>query len=379
MVVMAVRVNAKYGIGLDLNPSNFARGEDRLYYLDDELYPTLSEPLLAGALVARIPEEPGVSPAEWKEWGAHVVRDLDAAGFATLAWERIADEILQYPVAGQFEASRAALGESFHARVVAMAKRRRGRARAASRRVTCVLADVHANLPALEAILGAAGAAGADSYLFVGDAVGYGPHPAECIARIAELGDAILLRGNHDHAVASAEFDVGMAGVARHCAEWTRSVLSEEALAWLAALPVDHIEAGWMAVHGAPRDPRRFFAYVYELTYEDNLRHLAQQRMPVCFYGHTHVQLAYATLAGGPAKVSPTSSLDISGRGPVLVNPGSVGQPRDGDPRAAFALWDRRASAVSFHRVVYDVDRTLRDLRDRGLPEPLSRRLRTGT
>src|SRR5690606_28591274 len=120
--------------------------------------------------------------------------------------------------------------------------------------------------------------------------------------RLAELPRAHLIRGNHDHAIAANRFELGMNSLARQCAEWTRQQLGAAELAWLAELPIEHVEEGWVAVHGAPRDPHRFLAYVYELTYEDNLRHLREHRIPLCFYGHTHVQLTHVELAGGPSK-----------------------------------------------------------------------------
>jgi diadenosine tetraphosphatase ApaH/serine/threonine PP2A family protein phosphatase len=187
-----------------------------------------------------------------------------------------------------------------------------------------------------------------------------------------------LLRGNHDHAIGTGRLDVGMNRVARQCAEWSISVLRPAELQWLSSLEVEHVDGEWMAVHGAPRDPRKFLAYVYELTYEDNLRYLRQQAVPHCFYGHTHVPLVHVEPPSGPVKLHDSRSVDLRPTWPTLVNPGSVGQPRDGDPRAAFALWDRRAQRVSFHRAVYRVSDTLSDLRARDLPAELQMRLVTG-
>jgi diadenosine tetraphosphatase ApaH/serine/threonine PP2A family protein phosphatase len=167
--------------------------------------------------------------------------------------------------------------------------------------------------------------------------------------------------------------------LARRCAEWTQSALGTSELGWLAALPVEHVSSEWMAVHGAPRDPRRFFAYVYELTYEDNLRDLRERRMRVCFHGHSHVQMAHAELAAGPTKIPGPCRYQLDPRYRFLVNPGSVGQPRDGDARAAFALWNRRTGELAAMRAPYDVERTVRAIRARGLPEQLERRLSTGT
>jgi diadenosine tetraphosphatase ApaH/serine/threonine PP2A family protein phosphatase len=375
MLQASVDVHRAHGLGLDVNPANFARapsGAGRLFYLDDEFYDAVDERNLAGAIAARIPEEPGATPAGWAAWGAALVGRLDLGAFT---WERVRDEVRAYPLPERFEAHRAAL--------VAALPDGGPRARRAPPKgppkLTCVLADVHANRPALDAVLADARARGADSYLFLGDAVGYGPHPADCVARLAELEAATFVRGNHDHAIATGAFEVGMNRLARRSAQWTRSSLGEADLAWLGALPLDQVGDGWVAVHGAPKDPHRFLAYVYELTYEDNLRYLRREGIPLCFYGHTHVQMTHAELAAGAIKLPGARTIEIDRKRRYLVNPGSVGQPRDGDPRAGYALWNRATDQIATLRVGYDVERTIEALRAAALPEELEPRLRAGT
>jgi diadenosine tetraphosphatase ApaH/serine/threonine PP2A family protein phosphatase len=131
-------------------------------------------------------------------------------------------------------------------------------------------------------------------------------------------------------------------------------------------------------VHGAPRDPNRFLAYVYELTYEDNLRYLRGRSVPVCFYGHTHVQLIHVDRVAGPDKLPGPRRTELNRRNVWLVNPGSVGQPRDGDVRAAYALWDPISETLETIRAAYDVDRTVRALRAAALPPRLEERLLAG-
>lgn len=372
LIQAGIDVHRVHGLGLDLNPSNFARAAEggRLYYLDDEFYDDLTCANVATAIVARIPEERAATPDDWARCGAALRRALVVGRFT---WAELADEIRRYPLSELFEGSREALLGALHAEPPRVAGER-----GASGGLVCVLADVHGNLAALEAVLREARASGADEYLFLGDAVGYGPRPAECVARLAELPRARHVRGNHDHAIASGKLDVGMNGLARECALWTRDVLGPTELAWLGELPVEQVESGWMAVHGAPRDPHRFLAYVYELTYEENLRTLRDRRMPICFYGHTHVQLMHVELAGGPSKLRGERSVELTPHHTWLVNPGSVGQPRDEDPRAAFALWDRTTGTLVTRRVAYDLDRTIRELRAADLPSKLELRLRAG-
>lgn len=368
MLQMSIDTHRAHGLGLDLNPANFAteRGSSTLYYLDDELYDRLDVRDVAGAIVARIPEEAGADASAWSAWGAELHATLALAGFT---WSEIREEITRYPLHERYHPSRDAL-------LAALAAARP--LRRAPGELTCVIADVHANGAALDAVLADARAHGAERFLFLGDAIGYGPDPAYCIRRLAELPHARLIRGNHDHAIAHDRFELGMNSLARECAAWTRAQLGAAELAWLAALPTEHVEAGWVAVHGAPRDPQKFLAYVYELTYEDNLRHLREQRIPLCFYGHTHVQLTHVERARGPTKLPGVREIELDPRHYWLVNPGSVGQPRDGDVRAAYALWRPSTGELATLRVAYDLDRTLTHLRAAGLCAQLEHRLRAG-
>jgi diadenosine tetraphosphatase ApaH/serine/threonine PP2A family protein phosphatase len=372
MLQMSIEVDERSQLGLDVSPANFGvpRGERKLYYLDDEFYQVLTARNLASAIVARIPEEPHLGPSLWKAWGTQLRGRLRLGRFS---WNQIAEEISLYPLPRKFADCLAALsGELTEAVHVSKMSR------STSGQLTCVLADVHANRPALEAVLDDARMRGADSFVFLGDAVGYGPHPADCIKLLAELPRAVLIRGNHDHAVGTGHLEQGMNRVARWCAEWTRSALNEEELRWLAGLPIEHVNDDWMAVHGAPRDPRKFLAYVYELTYEDNLKYLRDHHVPLCFYGHTHVQLTHVEFAAGPAKLPGRQTIKLNAKYPYLVNPGSVGQPRDGDTRAAYALWNRTTKQITTMRVPYNAQRTLEDLHALEFPSQLATRLLGG-
>lgn len=375
MIQRSIDVYCSTGLGLDLNPSNFGRTEapsNGLYYLDDEHYLTFSERDLAGALVARIPEESAADSERWRALGAGLFQRLDLRAFT---WESLRQEVRAYPLPERFESSREALLEG----AAPPSRTRVARAtRSEPGDLTCVLADVHANRPALRAVIDDATARGARSFLFLGDAVGYGPHPRECIEILASLPSAITLRGNHDNAVGTGQIELGMHSLARHCAEWTRSLLSSEELGWLASLPIEHREDEWMAVHGAPQDARRFLAYVYDLTFEDNLRCLKMLRIPLCFHGHTHVQITHTEPAAGPMKLLGLQTFKLVARQRYLVNPGSVGQPRDSDARAAYALWDRQRGEITTLRVAYDIDQTVRDLRAAALPPQLEQRLLVG-
>lgn len=239
-----------------------------------------------------------------------------------------------------------------------------------------VLGDLHANLTALEAVVSALGSEDVDALLSVGDVVGYGAAPREVIGLLREVG-ATVVKGNHDAAV-TGELDTRWFNpFARAAVDWTRETLTTEDLAWLEALPlVAHLEHCAVA-HGTPAQPERF-DYVQSTEDADpSLDDLAEQ---VCFVGHTHVPVTILRLREAPGRTSYTIDryVDLSEASVALVNVGSVGQPRDEDPRAAFGLYDSERSSFELKRVEYDIDREAARIRAAGLPDPLAARLHLG-
>jgi predicted phosphodiesterase len=237
-----------------------------------------------------------------------------------------------------------------------------------------VVSDIHSNLHALEAVLAAIDADPPDELWCLGDLVGYGPRPNECCAAIAERAD-VCLAGNHDLAVRGTidleEFH-GDAGLA---ATWTRQVLEPEWQALLERLEPEGAAHGVALYHGSARDP----IWEYVLSDEGALATLELADSPLVLVGHSHVALRVVQsgedLNGGVAPAG--TNVELDGARAVL-NPGSVGQPRDGDPRAAYLLLDLGARRASFCRVEYDVEQTQREMRDAGLPELLAGRLALG-
>ena len=237
-----------------------------------------------------------------------------------------------------------------------------------------VVSDIHSNLHALEAALAAIDAEAPDELWCLGDLVGYGPRPNECCATIAERAD-VCLAGNHDLAVRGTidleEFG-GEAGIA---ATWTRTVLDPEARAFLDRLEPAGTAHGVALYHGSARDP----VWEYVLSDEGALATLELTDAPLVLVGHSHVALqvvqAGEEVEGGIAPGGTERDLDGVR---ALLNPGSVGQPRDSDPRAAYLLLDLDARRASFRRVEYDVERTQQEMRAAGLPEMLAARLELG-
>jgi len=237
-----------------------------------------------------------------------------------------------------------------------------------------VVSDIHSNLHALEAVLAAIDTDAPDELWCLGDLVGYGARPNECCAAIADRAD-VCLAGNHDLAVRGtidlAEFG-GEAGVA---ARWTRAVLEPEAQELLDTLEPQGAAHGVALFHGSARDP----TWEYVLSDEAAFVTIALANVPLVLVGHSHVALQIVLsgedIGGGVAPAG--TELELGGV-QALLNPGSVGQPRDSDPRAAYLLLDLDARLASFRRVEYDVARTQREIREAGLPELLAARLELG-
>jgi predicted phosphodiesterase len=236
-----------------------------------------------------------------------------------------------------------------------------------------VISDVHGNWHALEAVLAALEAEKPDELWCLGDLVGYGPRPNRCCAEVERRAD-ICLAGNHDLGVLGAidlgEFSPDAAASAR----WTQGVLDDSARRYLTALePTGRVE-GAELYHASPRDP----VWDYVLSAEAAVASLELTEAPVVLVGHSHVPLAIALddgeLAGGLAGDGTTAELE---QARWLLNPGSVGQPRDGDPRAAFLMLEHGRQAT-FHRVAYPVEKTQAEIAERGLPDALAARLAHG-
>ena len=237
-----------------------------------------------------------------------------------------------------------------------------------------VVSDIHSNLHALEAVLAAIDTEGPDELWCLGDLVGYGPRPNECCAAIAERAD-VCLGGNHDLAVRGTIDLEDFGGEAAVAARWTREVLAPEAQELLDRLEPAGSAHGVALYHGSARDP----GWEYVLSDEGALATLELADSPLVLVGHSHVALQVVQsddgLTGGVAKDGAELELDSV---QALLNPGSVGQPRDGDPRAAYLLLDLDARHARFRRVEYDVKRTQREMREAGLPEMLAGRLELG-
>jgi predicted phosphodiesterase len=237
-----------------------------------------------------------------------------------------------------------------------------------------VLSDIHSNLQALESVLEAVDADPVDALWCLGDVVGYGPMPNECCELVRSRAD-VCLAGNHDLAVTGGLDLAEFSGDAGFAASWTRTVLDERARDWLRTLEPSGTANGVALYHGSARDP----VWEYVLTDEAAIATLLLATEPLVLVGHSHaalrVVLRGSELEGGAA---PDGTVLDLGEARWLLNPGSVGQPRDGDPHAAYLVLDLDARTATFRRVRYDVDRTQAEMRAAGLPEALAARLEVG-
>jgi len=239
-----------------------------------------------------------------------------------------------------------------------------------------VISDIHGNLHALEASIAVLEDEQPDAIWCLGDLVGYGPRPNECCARVAALADVCLI-GNHDLGVLEQISLEEFSHEAAESAHWTREVLEDSARSYMSGLtPGAEIpEASAELYHASPRDP----VWEYVLDAGSMRAALEDTVQPLILVGHSHVPL-WAILHEGQLQAAHApegTELKLS-EGRVLINPGSIGQPRDGDPRAAFAVLDLAGQHASFHRVEYDIERTQEEIREVGLPEPLAERLAHG-
>lgn len=238
---------------------------------------------------------------------------------------------------------------------------------------TLVVSDIHSNIVALEAaVADAERAGGVDGVWCLGDVVGYGPEPLACVARLRQL-NATVICGNHD-AAAVGRLDLAWFNAyAAEACRWTQAQLTPEVHAYLADLPERTVAGPFTLVHGMPREP--LTGYLVSIGQAQDAWY--ETGAAAIMVGHTHVPFV-CTEDGGMERPGPGGLRATLGSGHLLLNPGSVGQPRDGDPRAAYAVYDDVTGVVQLHRVWYDIPATQRRMTEVGLPEPLISRLSVG-
>lgn len=236
-----------------------------------------------------------------------------------------------------------------------------------------ILADVHGNLAAFDAVLGRIGEV--DGVWCLGDNVGYGPEPNECVTGVMAFSGPVVA-GNHDlGAIGKTSLDL-FNPYAREACRWTSEVLDEDCAAYLRSLPkMAHPLEDVLLVHGSPRDP--LWEYVLTLSQAEEILQSRDERC--IFVGHSHIPFVFRWLGKAPEIIPLVEGRLALDRGSkYLINPGSIGQPRDGDPRASFMIFEPDELEIEYRRVAYPIERTQAKMADVGLDHFLIERLSLG-
>jgi len=236
-----------------------------------------------------------------------------------------------------------------------------------------VLSDIHSNLEALDAVLADARAQACTQFVCLGDVVGYNANPSECVQRIREL-DCPVVKGNHDEQASIAASTEDFNALAEEAISWTRGHLSIDDKAWLADLPFTRQVHDFTIVHATLDSPGNW-GYIFNDI--DAIASFTCQQTALCFFGHTHWPTAFADADGRVHRLM-TGQITLAPGCKYFLNPGSIGQPRDGDWRAAYVIYDTEHNMVEQRRVRYDLITTQRKVREAGLPGRLADRLAAG-
>jgi predicted phosphodiesterase len=232
--------------------------------------------------------------------------------------------------------------------------------------------DIHANLEALEAVLADAKAQECDSYVCLGDVVGYNANPSECLEIIRQM-DCPVVKGNHDEDAGGDHSLEMMNPIAAEALQWTREQLTDEQREFLARMRMVRQVEDFTIVHSTLDQPN---VWNYVTNKFDAMSNFSYQFTQVCFHGHTHVPRVF--VRGTKVQDVPPESIAIEDGMKYFINAGSVGQPRDGDWRASYCIYDMDAKTIYFRRLDYDIETTQKKILEAGLPEVLANRLADG-
>ena len=242
-----------------------------------------------------------------------------------------------------------------------------------------ILGDIHSNIDALDVVRADAAANGVTDWICTGDVVGYNACPEECIHVVRDELKAPTVCGNHDHYVAFEQNLADFHPAAAQAVLWTRDHMSQGDLEWLRSLPMSKPVMGMTIVHATLDMPERW-GYIFDDLQAES--HFVYQKTPLCFHGHTHVPVVYEKTGLGVVHYDPRGfpggEFKILPGKQYFINVGSVGQPRDGDPRASYVIFDTGSRTLRFRRLEYDVAAAQARDREAGLPDRCAQRLETG-
>lgn len=237
-----------------------------------------------------------------------------------------------------------------------------------------VISDIHGNLEALNSVLSALSQERIDAYLSLGDVVGYGANPKECIKLLKSLEPAVLIAGNHEWGVLDKSDIEHFSDLARNAVIWTKKILDKSELEYLKSFQLTYEDDKMALVHGTLNMPEEFY---YTFDVEDAYVTISRMKSPLCFIGHTHIP---AIFASDNTKVNYIEGpyLKIDSEKKYIINVGAVGQPRDGDGRASYAVYDDEEATIEIKRVEYDIKKAQEKILRAGLPARLASRLSEG-
>ncbi len=378
MLVFALSIMQRFSMILELASPNFGfvPPQRRLYYLSDHTRKGKDFAAFGAAIIERIAEAPEIKEDQWYILGKFLNQLFIPHVSDIQDWNQLYQGAQKTPTNHLYNPRKKAL-------LRGLINQGNPRSALKSNGKICILADIHSNLPALEAVLEEAKRLGASRFLVLGDLVGYGAQPRECIYRLANLESSIFVQGNHDYAVSQAAWESVESETAKTTAKWTREQLDTESLEWLGSLQREQIFSNWMVVHAFPKSVEYFKDYHNQLSFKESLDYIAERNLQVAFYGHTHIPYAHLRTSDEQTIPIGNKNTKLFMRGEaLLINPGSVGQPRHGENKACFALWDTQSNMLSFHAIPYPVDQAIEALVRSDLPKEaiysLSARLEKG-
>lgn len=342
--------------------TNYVVDAERLYYIDDDIYSYDNLIAFSHSVAGFIRQFDYIGPDRGKRLGETIRKEIGILDSNLLAvfQKQFSDAFLPPDKGPVREALIGALSS------------RRSWKRRPQGRVTAILADIHSNAPALDAVMNDLRREGVKEGIVLGDVVGYGPDPAHCVERLMDSGFSVI-KGNHDEAAARGKAGQGFSQAANWSWSWTRENLSDEHRRWLEALPLYLHGEGFYAVHGAPIDPTFFNAYVYEMTYERNLDYMRERGLELCFHGHSHIAGCWQQSRAGITRLISEGGVALESGLRQLVCPGSVGQPRDRAAGARYMIYDEANKKLHFRQAVYDKSPVLQRMRELGFPHYLLR------
>lgn len=339
--------------------TNYAIDENRLWYLDDDIYQLDNGIGFSHSLAGFLRSLDFISESG-AHWLGRALRE-----YATAIGRNGADILKRNLMDTFMPAHREALRQGL---VKGLSGKQKIRKEFDPEKPVAVIADIHANILALDAVLTDIRDQGIEQILVLGDIVGYGPAPEECVERLRET-QAMVIRGNHDQAASDGETPGGFSRAASWSVPWTWQHLKPEQRQWLGELPLFHKDKRCFAVHGAPIDPTFMNAYVYARTSDRNLDYLQEQALSLCFHGHSHIAGCWWRDSTGTSGFTTDDQPTLNDGTIRLVCPGSVGQPRDGSHDACYIVWSPESPQLRWRHVDYDHQQLLATMREGGFPD----------